>query len=392
MKHWSTKLIIVLLLAGVFLSGYNYFHRPFLKRFEGLVGTEPTEEVVLYDPVQIAVDSLSAEEKIFQLVSYPVVLSAPESSVAAEVAWIAEHQPGLVTIFGSNISAEAATDFSKKMASSSAEYAPLIAVDHEGGTVQRLRGEGFSVLPSWRQQCQMEQGERQELLAESATQLAQAGVNIVFAPVLDVARAGSFLGSRACVDSDEVVVASEDFITRFAEQRILPVIKHYPGIGSSVRDLHFLSDTITLQSEDTAPFTATLDAFPNLGVMTSHAIIQDRTDGQPCSLSASCLAPFSTYFPDVLLFSDALEMVSAGLAEGNEVSKPLAERAELALRAGNHILVFGESVSPTAIEALVSELAIVYENDEQFAQQVDAAVTRVILLKEPAGGGIRATE
>lgn len=384
MKHLSTKIFIFTLLVVAALSGYNYFKKPFLQRFAQF--EEQMEAIVLpeQDPIQRVLDELSPREKVLQMISLPVLLSDPEASVSAELAWVQANQPGFVGLFGSNLTMEEVTEFVGQAKQSNKDYAPLIAVDHEGGSVQRLRGEGFSILPSWRTQCQATTADRKATFTQSASELAQAGVQLVFAPVLDVAQAGSFLGSRACQTEEDAVAAATDFITSFAQYGILPVVKHFPGIGAVRNDLHFALDSVELQPQDTGAFNQILAVFPNIGVMTAHVAVVDRTDGVPCSLSAVCLDIFPVHFPEALLFTDALEMPSAAGEETQTAPKTLSEVAIQAALAGNHVLVFGEKVTVQTIEEIVAVLAVRYNADPAFAQKVDASARKILELKLPS--------
>ncbi|MDO8303450.1 MAG: glycoside hydrolase family 3 N-terminal domain-containing protein, partial [Sedimentisphaerales bacterium] len=335
-------------------------------------------------PVETILSQMTARQKVLQLISFPVVLSDSEASVSAEVAWVQQNQPGFVTLFGSGLTASEVASFSAEVINPTGSYSPLIAVDHEGGTVQRLRGSGFTILPSWRQECATPSADRLALFAKSASELAAAGVQIVFAPVLDVAQAGSFLGTRACQDGEQAVAAATDYITSFGQYGILPVIKHFPGIGSITNDLHFEQDVVDLTPEDTAPFNTILSAFPNVGVMTTHVAVENRTNGVPCSLSATCLEVFPTNFPNALLFTDALEMASAAGQTGQAEPQSLPVVAVQAVTAGNDVLVFGERVNATTIETVINAVTAKYTNDKTFAEKVDASARKILMLKLPA--------
>lgn len=382
MKHLSTKLLILFLLIMAALSGYNYFQTPFLKRFQQVEeivedSTEPEKDLAA-----IALDSLSTKEKVEQLISLPVVLGDEEASTAAQLAWLTKHQPGFIALFGDNITLTEASSFTDQLDALDLDYAPLVAVDHEGGSVQRLAGAGFTRLPSWRQSCELTAKERTTLYLESALELNQAGVQLVFAPVVDVARSGSFLGSRAC--ETEVVSTASDFITSMAQYGVLSVVKHFPGIGSLTSDPHFQLDTVELETKDTIVFDQLLDTFPNIGVMTTHVVVAGRTNGIPCSLSTVCLASFITNFPEAILFTDALEMTAAGLEEGLTEPKELTTVAVQALAAGNDVLVFGEKVDLKTIDSVLIALANKYELDDNFQRQVDMSVKKVLSVKMPA--------
>lgn len=392
MKNLSTKFLILFLLALAILSGYNYFHTPFLDRFTPPEGAEIQRELTREEFLEEQLVALSTTAKVRQLVSQPVTLGIATSSAQAsesaiveisQESWTDETVPGFITLFGSDLSLETVAEFTQRVANAPVSFAPLVAVDHEGGSVQRLRGEGFSALPSWRQNCQTETAELRMMFARSATELRQAGIQIVFAPVLDVARSNSFLGGRACTTENEAVYVATEYITSFSASGILPVVKHFPGIGAATNDLHFRSDSVVLESQDTAPFSQILGMFPNVGLMTAHVVVQDKTDGVPCSLSATCLSQFSTHFPQALLFTDALEMVAASVEEGADAARTLPERAVLAVLAGNDVLVFGNTVRGEEIEEVVLAMETEYNENEAFRHRVDLSIKKVLQLKIP---------
>lgn len=386
MRNISTTILILALFILALLSGYNYFKRPFLERFVQDQAEPETVQETNDDIVVAAMARLSETEKLSQLISMPVVLGVSESSASADakVAFaqrVVDIAPGFITIFGRNLTFEEVSEFTQALVVDELKQAPLIAVDHEGGSVQRLRGEGFSILPVWRQNCQTESAKRALMFSESARQLREAGVHIVFAPVIDVARSGSFIGNRACLTEDEAVSTASDFILSFAQNGILSVVKHFPGIGGVAADLHFQSATTPVESRDTRPFERIMQTFPNIGVMTTHVIVEDATDGLPCSLSALCLTQFSTHFPEVLLFTDALEMDSAGTDLDGLGEKTLSQRAIQALSAGNTVLVFGETVTTSEIKEIIEALRLEYASNEIFREQVERSVKKVLELK-----------
>lgn len=302
---------------------------------------------------------------------------------------LAQFQPGAVILFGERIStasAQAAINQVKALGRIEAEVenatlTPLIAVDHEGGAVQRLSGSGFTRLPAWRQACQLSEAELKELYQQSAHELAQVGVELVLAPVLDLAHGPqSFLASRACLDQERLTQASERFIKAFARYQIMPVVKHFPGIGAATQDLHHGGQVIALGPEDTAAFSQTLQKYPNIGVLTSHVRLQDKLEGKPCSLSQECLQRFPTDFPQVLVLSDALDMQSA-LDYNGEEQLNLAQVARRAVLAGNHLLVFGRGVTQAELQRVLAELSAQYERDQEFKQVVDQHLQQVLQLK-----------
>ena len=388
MNNSSTRNIIIILFILVILSGYNFFQRPFLRYAEKIrTQDEPIAEEILEPtktPLQLELETLTPEEKIWQLIALPVSLSSiKESSIAGELQNISDSSPGFITVFGSKISMETMKGFSKSLPVSRGGYIPLVAVDHEGGTVQRLSGKGFISLPSWKEICQESTGKKLSLFEDSARELRSVGVNIVFAPVLDSPRTGSFLRSRACEDQTETLASAKNYIQAFGSQGILSVVKHYPGIGSVTKDLHFNQEEIYIESQDTAPFESIFKSFPNIGVMSAHTVITGRTESLPCSLSSICLDPFPIHFPQVVIFTDALEMKSAITTKENGEERSLSETALLAVMAGNDVLVFGEKVAYEVLQEIVVFLESIYEADQDFKEKVDFSVEKILNLKFP---------
>ncbi|NCN45626.1 MAG: hypothetical protein COU63_03765 [Candidatus Pacebacteria bacterium CG10_big_fil_rev_8_21_14_0_10_36_11] len=385
MKSNSTKTIILILFILTLLSGYNYFYRPFLKKFEAQKAAEAILSNITPEPtisnLQKTINNLSVEEKIWQLISIPISLDN-DSEASTETKFISQVNPGFITIFGKNISLETTRNFTNSLPVSLGGYVPLIAVDHEGGTVQRLTGKGFTKLESWESMCEKSEGLRINVFETSARELRSAGVNVVFAPIVDVPRDGSFLKTRACENQINSLITAEDYIKTFGSQGILSVIKHYPGIGSATKDMHFYKTELAIEAQDTAPFQRILADFPNIGVMSSHVIVAGKTDNLPCSLSEVCLNPFPVHFPDVLLFTDALEMASAQITEDGE-EKTLGEIAYLAIKAGNHVVVFGEKVSQEEIKQVVNYLSMKYQEEPEFSAKVEASVAKILDLKLP---------
>ena len=396
-NKWTTRILIFVLFCLAALSAYNYFEKPFLR--------DVVEEVVeTITPVEEKTEKkeLSTEEKLAQLMAIPVDLNYFEDSLVEEASqsaknpnaaltydekileWIDDNDPGFVIYFGEEVSSSAADLAIAEIMGSFTEedYQPLIAVDHEGGEVQRLSGDGFTKLDSWKAMSKLDNKDQKEIFKNTAEELAKANVDVVFAPVLDLAENSSVLGSRAAADSDELYQVAENYIYALSREKIMPVIKHFPGIGSIKKDLHFGADSITVSAEDTAIFQKVLDKFPNLGVMTAHVRIEDKLDGNICTLSSDCLKDLIENYPKALLFTDDLLMDSAKIQLGTNEEKEITEIAIEAIEAGNDVLVFGKGAEPILLDQVLYALEKEYNDSASFRAQVDRSVTKILELKE----------
>lgn len=425
----STKIFILILAVLALLMGYNYFARPFIKNYQDQraeqVEIEARDEYV--ETRMSLLDQLSSEEKIGLMMTYPWDLDqktltvettgealfkqldgATESATTTlskeeQLAQLKLFKPGVIVLFGTNISVSTAQQELEQIRHQFTNLVvqPLIAVDHEGGEVQRLAGEGFSKLPAWRELCQQEQETRQELLQNSAQELGKLGINLVFAPVLDINSV--VLGSRSCASFNELLDAAQDYIETFGEQQVMPVVKHFPGLGNATKDLHYAPETIALSQEDTKIFSDILELYPNIGVMVTHISLVDRLDGKPCVLSDQCLQGFAQSFPQALLVTDSLEMkslssfadkllqeefgenitsnLSASFSSEEVAKRRLAVLAKEAVLAGNIILLFGKGVTADQLAFVRSSLISEYEQNEQFQEKVNLAAAKLLAVR-----------
>ncbi len=172
---------------------------------------------------------------------------------------------------------------------------PIIAIDQEGGRVARLR-DGVEELPAM---LALAATGDTDLAYRAGAQLAfdlrRAGVNVDYAPVLDLMlmRMNTVIGSRAFGDDPEQVVRFADAFARgLRSQGIVPTFKHFPGHGSTEVDSHLDLPAIdldeqTFRSRDLVPFATLLPDAEAL--MTAHIIVRSLDALRPATLSPRIL-------------------------------------------------------------------------------------------------------
>lgn len=217
----------------------------------------------------------------------------------------------------------------------------LVAIDHEGGRVQRFH-EGFTRLPPASVYGRMyrEDAARAREYAEKAgwllaAELRAIGVDFSFAPVLDLAHGVSgVIGDRAYHAKPDVV-ATLAYASMHGMLRagMHAVGKHFPGHGGVTEDSHLAlpvdhRELEVLLKQDIVPFEKMI-ANDLSGIMPAH-VIYDRVDDKPAGYSKIWLQDIlrnRLRFQGVI-FSDDLSMEAAGVAGG------YGSRAQRALEAG----------------------------------------------------------
>ncbi|HLW04127.1 MAG TPA: beta-N-acetylhexosaminidase [Azoarcus sp.] len=206
----------------------------------------------------------------------------------------------------------------------------LIAVDHEGGRVQRFRTDGFTHLPPMRAFGRKWDEDRESALKMAhaagfvlAAELRAHGVDLSFTPVLDLDYGGSrVIGDRAFHrDPAAVAALAGALVDGLKDAGMGAVGKHFPGHGFVAADSHLEipvdeRDFDTVWADDIAPYRTSLGR-ALAGVMPAH-VNYPNIDSRPAGFSAFWLQ-------DVLrgrlgfqgvIFSDDLTMEGASVAGG----------------------------------------------------------------------------
>lgn len=218
----------------------------------------------------------------------------------------------------------------------------LVAIDQEGGRVQRLsRATGFAGWPSARQFASLSEVQQWAQSRSMVMALRDAGINLNFAPCVDVDvdPTSPVIGAlhRAFSDEPEQVVAcAQRVVSAHREAGVACVLKHFPGHGSASVDSHhdLVDISKTWQRErELAPYRALL-GLP-VGVMTGHLILAQLDANLPASLSRAITTNLLRHELSFAgpVFTDALDM------EGVRARWSLDETIRLGVQAGADVLV-----------------------------------------------------
>ncbi len=272
----------------------------------------------------------------------PLMLDLVAASVSADERDLLSHPAvGGVILFSRNYESPAQLTALVTEIHALREPSLLVAVDQEGGRVQRFR-EGFTRLPppAWFGKLYNRNPKRSLQITRAiawlmATELRASGVDFSFAPVLDLdTGVSSVIGDRA-LHAQPVVVAelAHAWLMGVHSAGMAAVGKHFPGHGGVLEDSHLALPVDTrrpedVMMEDLLPFQRLID-YGIEAIMPAHVIYEQ---------ASPMLAGFSSFWLGEVLrgklgfqgvvFSDDLTMAAAGVAGD------FGERARKALVAG----------------------------------------------------------
>ncbi|RMG60666.1 MAG: beta-N-acetylhexosaminidase [Deltaproteobacteria bacterium] len=250
---------------------------------------------------------------------------------------------GGVILFSGNIeSPDQVRELTTRVRSLS-PYPVIISIDQEGGRVQRIRWDGW-VLPSAREMGKtMSPREIEQRGRHLGRKLSEVGVNVNFAPVLDVSGGdeGTVIGDRSFGETpEEVIRCALPFSEGLSRGGVIPVGKHFPGHGVTDVDSHVELPRSSISREELQqvhlpPFGAFVRrGFPAL--MTAHVVYEALDPERPATFSRVILEDLlreKLGFQGVT-FSDDLKMAAV------KSNYSFREIAEMTVEGGPDFLIF----------------------------------------------------
>jgi len=265
---------------------------------------------------------------------------------------------------------------------------PLVGIDHEGGRVLRV-GPPFTAFPPMALVGATGDDELARSVGRAmATELRAVGIDLNFAPVLDVNSnpANPVIGDRAFSDDPRIVARMGIALMQgFHDGGVLACGKHFPGHGDTDRDSHLelpvvRRDRSTLERTEFLPFRAAIAAGIPL-LMSAHVVYPALDPERPATLSPAILQDLlrtQMGFRGVVV-SDDLEM--RAIRDRHDAG----EAAVQALAAGADLLLACADLGNAELAAAAIERAVV--DGQLDSSLVTAAADRVCALRKPAVAG-----
>ncbi len=336
------------------------------------------------------------EEKIGQmlLVGFRGIVLDEENPVFED---LTRHHVGSVILFdydvpagqqGRNIVSPVQLQRLTSELQSAASHPLFISIDQEGGQVNRLKPDyGFPPSPSHHQLGESDDLQfTYEQASKIAETLRQSGINLNFAPCVDVninpenpiiaARERSFSD-----DPQKVALHAEAFLRAHLEQNISGCPKHFPGHGSSEKDTHLgMADvTGTWSRTELVPYRHLISLGICDMIMAAHITQRHLDPEKPASLSKNILTGLlrgELGFTGIIV-SDDLEM--------GAVTRhfDLREIVESAILAGTDLLTFGKNLDskPADTGQIIAIILNMLEHGLIDETRIDASYNRISGLK-----------
>ena len=264
---------------------------------------------------------------------------------ARERDWLQHEACAGVVLFARNFASRAQVAELTQAIREAAPRPQLISVDQEGGRVQRFR-EGYSALPPlsgfdalYRRDADAALALAREHAWLMASEIRATGVDLSFAPVIDLERGNRAIGNRAFSPDPAVVAAfARAYVAGMHEAGMAATLKHFPGHGSVPEDTHFdaaVDDRSLeqLRAADLVPFVAGIEAGAD-AVMMAH-VSYPHVAPEPAGYSPRWIGEIlrdEMGFRGVV-FSDDIGMAAAHSAGGTKA------RVEAHLDAGCDVVL-----------------------------------------------------
>jgi beta-N-acetylhexosaminidase len=265
----------------------------------------------------------------------------------------------------------------------------FIAANQEGGQVQALQGPGFSAIPAAADQGQVPPGVIRRSAVTWGRELRAAGVNLNFAPVMDVVPPGTdslnqpigVLRREYGHDPATVAAHGTAFIHGMAQVGVAATAKHFPGLGRVRGNTDFSSAVVDTVTTATDPYLQTFRAAIAAGVPFVMVALATYTRIDPHHLAVFSGIVMRGLLRGRLGFAGVIVSDDMGAAAA-VAGIPPGQRAISFLAAGGNMITSKYPGPAIAMERAVLARA---NADPAFRAAVGAAVMHVLAAKQASG-------
>jgi beta-N-acetylhexosaminidase len=266
----------------------------------------------------------------------------------------------------------------------------FVATDQEGGEVQRLRGDGFSSIPSALRQGAEPPASLRNDAKRWATELRAAGVNLDLAPVADTVPSASFAPANPPIgaldrefgfDTRTVAGHARAFAQGLADANVDATLKHFPGLGRVTGNTDTTSGVTDRMTTRDDPYLAPFADAISKGapfVMMSTAYYSRIDPARPAAFSPTIVTGMlrgDLHFRGVVISDDV------GSAAQVAAFAPGARAVDFVAAGGDMVL----TVDASLIAQMTAAVLAAARSNARFHALVDAAALRVLTAKQDRG-------
>ena len=361
----------------------------YVLRFTLLIGFAPTP---LFALINAEIDTMLAEMTIEEKVGQLMMVGFDGTKISKEIrTHIGQRLVGGVVLFGRNIQSPqqvaCLTNALQQLAQATRSQIPLlIATDQEGGLVTRMK-KNATVLPGNMALGATGSARLAERAGEiTAIELAAVGINMNFAPVMDVNNNSSnpVIDRRSFGEAPELVSRlGLAYIRGLQRNGVLATGKHFPGHGDTTVDSHTDLPTVRhdwkrIETIELKPFRAAIDA-DVAAIMTAHIVYPAFDANHPATLSPAILTDLlrKELRFEGLIITDDIEMKAIG------DRYHAGETAVMAIEAGADIVLI--LWTPAKQIEVYKALLAAAKSGRISSARLDRSVERILKSKQICG-------
>ena len=340
---------------------------------------------------------LNAQDSLDIKIGQMILIGIPQAKVDDKVLEeVRTGKVGTLLFFEKNIPAKNSYNELKKIIWTYKKAAPIplfVAIDQEGGKVNRLKEKyGFPRSITAAKMGKYALDSVQFYGETTAATLAGVGFNVNFAPVVDLASNPTNpiiakVDRAFSANPDSVTIYAREFMKAHDKFGVVPVLKHFPGHGSSKDDTHLgIADvTSSWNANELLPYQMLIDSGSVGAIMTAHIVNKKLDDkGLPGTLSKKIITDLlrtQLHFNGVI-FSDDMQMHAIAKHYG------LEETIKLAILAGVDILTFSNNIQGSqerTVDKVHQIIRKLVQTGVVPASRIDESYKRILALKKSIG-------